>query len=215
MTVSTMTISTVAISIAVKREDIGPGEGLGCALGSRWMHGDVLATDVVELGRRALLGLANGHLVLSDGLRDFGRRIIQVTGQNGMLGAYHDASGLEAEVHFVRTVVTFGGRTRFRIDINGVVRAGLHTGLAPDADVRIEFYDAIVALVHGRNRTDTHTGRVGAVVAARHLKRAGDVGILPSLYTLDPGPLHAEGYLVLAFARGRAGMTPDTGIVVY
>lgn len=209
-----MTISTMTITIAVKRKDVGPGECLRSAVGSRRMHGDVLATDVVKLRCRALLGPANGHLVLGDGLRNFGCRIIEVTGQDSVLGAHHDAGGLESEIYFMRAIVTFCSRAGFRIYIDGVIRASLHTGLASNADIRIEFHDAIVALVHGRNGTDTYTGRIGAVVAPRHLKRSGDIGILPGLYTFDPGALHAEGYLVLAFARGRAGMTPDTGIVV-
>ena len=42
-------------------------------------------------------------------------------------------------------VIALGGGMRFRVDIQGVVRAGLHAGFAADTTLVIKIHDAIVA----------------------------------------------------------------------
>jgi hypothetical protein len=52
------------------------------------------------------------------------------------------------------------------------------------------------------------------MVAARDLEYAARVGENALFDILDPGPVHAHGYMVLGFARHRAGVTSDALAVI-
>jgi hypothetical protein len=90
----------------------------------------------------------------------------------------------------------------------------LHTGFAPNANGRIELDDAVIALVHGSDRADAHTWRVGAVIAARHLKAAAHIGIRACFDILDPRSIYANWHLILGLARSTACMTSDAFALV-
>ena len=110
----------------------------------------------------------------------------------------------------MRAEMTFRGGVRLGVEINRIVRAGLHTGFTSDADGWIKFNDAIVTLIHRADGTDARAGRIGAVVAARHLKAAAHVGIRTRLHILDPCAIHAKRHLILGLARSTARMATDT-----
>lgn len=205
---------TITAAFAVQRQNVGPRKRLWRTIGGRRVHRNVFAADIEELRRRALLWLANGHFVFGHRLGDFRCRIIQITSQNRVFRTHDDTSRLQSEIHFVRTVMAFGCCPRFWIDIDGIVWTRLHTGFAPYANVWIELYNTVVALVHGRYRTYAHTGWIGAVVAPRYLKRAGHIRVLPRLHTLYPGALNAERHFVLTLTRCGARVAPDTSIVI-
>lgn len=126
-----------------------------------------------------------------------------------MFGADHDAGGFESHIQTMRAEMTFRGGVGFGVEIDRVVRAGLHTGFTSDANGRIKLNDAIRALIHGADGTNANARRVGAVVAARHLKAAAHVGEGTRLDVLDPCAIHAQRHLVLGLARGGAGVTAD------
>jgi hypothetical protein len=90
----------------------------------------------------------------------------------------------------------------------------LHAGFAANAALGIEIDDPVLALVHRRHGTDGDAGRLLAMVAARDLKYAARVGKNAFLDVLDPGPVHAHGYMVLGFARHRASVTSDALAVI-
>ena len=106
-------------------------------------------------------------------------------------------------------VVALLGGIRIRVDVQGVVWASLHAGLAPDAPVSVEIHDAVVAAIQRGDRTDRYAGRILALVAAHHRKKAARIGILAFLDVLDPGAKRSKRDFVLRFASYGAGMTAD------
>jgi hypothetical protein len=85
----------------------------------------------------------------------------------------------------------------------------LHTGFASDADTRVELDDAIVTLIHGCDGADAHARRVGAMVAARHLKAAAHIGKRACLDILDPRAVHTQRHLIFGLTRGAARVTSN------
>ena len=126
-----------------------------------------------------------------------------------MFGTDHHAGGFESHIQTMGAESAFGGGVGFGVEIDRVVRAGLHAGFASDANGRVELDDAVIALIHGRDGTDAHAGRVGAMIAARHLKAAAHIGIRARLDILDPRAIHAQRHLILGLARGCTCVTSD------
>src|SRR5262249_53572084 len=98
---------------------------------------------------------------------------------------------------------------RLRIDVERVVRAGLHARLAADAPRAVEVDDPVVAAVEGDGRTDRHAGRRVAVIAAQHREIAPRVRERAALDVLHPRAKRAEGHPILFLARHRAGVAAD------
>jgi hypothetical protein len=111
-------------------------------------------------------------------------------------------------------VVTFGGAVGCGIDIDGVIRTGLHAGFTANTDLRVKLNNPVSPLIHGRDRADTDAGWVGAVVTAGHLKVAFGVGKFPFFNILDPGTVDTQGYFILRLAGCAAGVTTDAGLVI-
>ena len=126
-----------------------------------------------------------------------------------MFGADDNAGGFESHIQTMRAERAFGGGVGFGIEINRVIRAGLHTGFAPDANRRIELDDAVRALIHRGDGTDTHARRVGAMITARDLKAAAHIGIRARFNIFDPRAIHTKRHLILGLARGAARVTSD------
>jgi hypothetical protein len=72
----------------------------------------------------------------------------------------------------MRAEVTFLGGVIFGIDENGVVRTRCHAGFTTDADGFVKIHYTVRALEHRRGGAGGDTGRMGALVTARHLMRA-------------------------------------------
>ncbi len=200
--------------ITMKRNDVGPLERLGRALGAgrHEVHGGPV--DVEDLGGGALLGLSHGDLLAGEDLGDLGLGIVHVPGDDRVGRADDGAGGFEAHVEAVGAVVALRGGVRLRVDVDRVVGAGLHAGLAPDAGILVELHDPVVALIHRPGRTDPHARRVRAVVAAGDLEVPLVVRVGPGLGVLHPGAVDAEGDLVLALARRGARVAADAGAIV-
>src|SRR5690606_35807148 len=98
--------------------------------------------------------------------------VVEVARHDRVGGAHHRAGGLEAHLHPMRAVVALGRGAGLGIDVDRVVGARLHAGLAADAHVLVELHDAVGALVHRGHGADPHAGRVVTVVAARDLEAA-------------------------------------------
>jgi hypothetical protein len=131
------------------------------------------------------------------------------------MGRTNDHTGrFQAKIGAVGAIVAFGGGTGFRIHIDGVIGAGLHTSLAADTDTAIELYNSIMPLVHGSHGANTDTGRIGAVIAARHLKETAGIGELPFFYILDPGPADPERNFIFRLTGDTTSVTTNTSPVV-
>jgi len=126
-----------------------------------------------------------------------------------MFRADHYAGGFESHVNAMRAESAFRGGVGFRVEIDRVVGTGLHTGFASDANGRVELNNTIVALIHRSDGTNAHTGRVGTVITARHLKATAHIGVRACFYILDPCAIHTERHLILGLARGTTRVTAD------
>ena len=100
-------------------------------------------------------------------------------------------------------------RVGVRVDVQRVVGASLHAGLAADAAVAVEVYDAVVAAKQRGHRADGYARRVFAMVASHHREEAARVGVLAFLDVLDPGAKRAERDFVLGLASDCAGVTAN------
>ena len=126
-----------------------------------------------------------------------------------MFGADDHAGGFESHIQTMSTERTFGGGIGFGVEIDRVVGTGLHAGFTSDANGRIELDNTICALIHRSDRTDTHTGWVGTVIATRHLKAAAHIGVRARFNIFDPCAIHADRHLILGLACSTARMTSD------
>src|ERR671918_559658 len=149
-----------------------------------------VGADVVHLGPRPLLRLADLDRLAGDQARDVRARIIEVAGGDGALGGPDHAGRLQSHLDAMRAVVALGGGAGVGVNVERVVRAGLHAGLAADTSAAVEVYDAVVAPVERHRRADGDARGVVAVVAAQHGEVAPRVGKRPLLHVLHPG---AEG----------------------
>src|SRR5579875_84633 len=135
---------------------------------------------------------------------------MHITGNDGMLRADNDAGWLQPNLGAVGAVVALGGSMRIGVDIERIVGAGLHTGLAADTAAGVEIDDAISPLVQSSGRTDSNARSIIAVIAAVDEKITARVGKLPLLDVLDPRPVDADGNVVFSFTGDCTGMATDT-----
>jgi len=100
------------------------------------------------------------------------------------------------------------------IDVESIVGTSLHASLATDAAPVVEINDSIRTPVERAGGTDFRARRVITVVAPHHPEVAGGVGELALFDMLYPGAKDTNRHLVFLFARDRAGVTPDTPVLV-
>jgi len=112
-----------------------------------------------------------------------------------------------AEIALSRGVV-------IRIDVQSIVRTSLHASLAPDAPPVVEINDSIGPPVQRGSGTDFRTRRVIAVVAPHHPEVARCMRELTLFNVLYPGTKNTNRDLVFLLARNRAGMTPNTTVLI-
>jgi hypothetical protein len=111
--------------------------------------------------------------------------------------------------------IALGRRVVVRIDIQSVVRTSLHASFATDATLVVEIDDSIGPPVECASRTNFRAWSVIAVIAPHHTEVARCMRKLPLFDVLDPRPKNANGDLVFFFARNRAGVAPDTTVLIY
>ena len=131
-----------------------------------------------------------------------------------MRGADDGAGRFEAHIDAVRAVIAFRGSVRLRIDIERVVRAGLHAGFTTDAAAVVKVDDAILSPVQCRDRTNLDAGCIVTVIAAHHRKEPSRIRELTLFDVLDPSSIDAHWDVVFRLTCNRAGMTADTAAIV-
>lgn len=170
--------------------------------------------DVVQLGIGSFLRFANLNRVKSLQLRYLALRVVPIAGYDGMGRANIDAGWLEAYLYAVRTVVAFRRCLAVRVDMNGIVGASLHTGLTPDAPLRVEINDSVVAGEQRGDRANGHAGGIGAVVTPHHAEGTVGRGKGALFDVLDPCTVDADGRVVFRLAGHRAGVAADALAVI-
>jgi hypothetical protein len=93
--------------------------------------------------------------------------------------------------------VTFLGSVGVRIDVQRVVRAGLHARLTSNAAVAVKIYDPVVASEQGSHGTDRDARRVVAVVTPENRKESSSIGIFALFNILYPCAKRAERNFIL------------------
>src|SRR5689334_8542781 len=117
-----------------------------------------VCVDVIKLGPSSLLGLAYTDRFTSEKLPDFTLARIQISRNDGMFGADDYAGRLQADFCSMRAKMAFRRGTVIRIDVDGVVRAGLHTCFAANTALGAEVDNSVFALVHRGHGADRDTG---------------------------------------------------------
>lgn len=112
------------------------------------------------------------------------------------------------------TEVAFGRCAVVGIDVNGVVRAGLHAGFAPDTALGAEVDDPIFALIYSGDGTDRDAGWILAMIAASDLKNAARVRKSSLLDVLYPGTIHRERNVIFRLAGHGTGVAADALAIV-
>jgi hypothetical protein len=72
--------------------------------------------------------------------------VIHIARDNGLFRANNHAGRFQANVGTVSAVVAFGGCARIRINVDGIIRAGLQTCFAANTGAIVEFDNAICTL---------------------------------------------------------------------
>jgi hypothetical protein len=184
-------------------------QAAGRAAGRQRIQRRLVGPLVEELGPGRLLRAPHRHRLPAGDTRHGGRGVVEVADLDRLGRAHHDAGRFETDVQTVRAEVALLGRVIFGVDEDRVVGTGRHAGLATDADPFVEVDDAVGPPVHGRGGAGGDTGRVLALVAARHLK--GPTGLRKRTHVdvFDVGSVHAQRNVVLGLAGRAAGMASN------
>src|SRR5437899_2590752 len=129
-------------------------------------EGRGVGAEVEDLGPRALVGLAHLHGGARDEPGDPRLGIVEVAGDDRLLGADDHARGLEPHLDAMGAVVALRGGPRVRIDVERVVGTRLHARLAADAAIAVQVDDAVGSAIERDRRADRHARCRVAVVAA-------------------------------------------------
>ena len=175
----------------------------------RGHEGRRVALDVEDLGPRPLLGLAHLHGDAAHQVDDRRGGVVEVAGHDRLRRADGDARRLEPHLDLVRAEVALGRGLRAGVDVERVVGAALHAGLAADAAAAVEVHDPVLPPEERGGGADLDAGRVVAVVAAGDREGPPRLGELALLDVLDPGAGDPEGHLVLDLARHGARVAAD------
>ena len=193
---------------------VGPDHAVVRDRGAGRVKRCLVGAPVVDLRLGVLFRGTDGDVVPSDDPGDLRVGVVEITDLD-RLGRTHDLTRrLEVHLDAVVAHVALVRRVGLGVDVQRVVRAGVHARLAPDAVVVLEVDDAVLGPIERRGRADLHARRVVALVASHHRELAGDVGERTGLDVFHPGAVHPEGDVVLAFAGDGAGVTADATVAV-
>lgn len=114
----------------------------------------------------------------------------------------------------MRAEITFCCCVVIGIDIEGVIRAGLHAALAANTSLIVEVDDSVRTPVESFGGADGDAGGRIAVVTSHHPEVPAGVRVLALLHILDPGTKYAQGHLVLFLAGDGAGMAANAPVLI-
>jgi hypothetical protein len=100
------------------------------------------------------------------------------------------------------------------IDVESIIRASLHASFTTDAAPAVEINDSVGPPVQSVGGADFRARGVIAVVAPHDPEVARRMRELALLDMLYPGAKNTHRHLVFLFARNRAGVTPNTTVLI-
>ena len=131
-----------------------------------------------------------------------------------MFRTYDHARRFQSNLGTMRAEMALCRGVIFRVNVNRIVRTGLHAGFAANAAVGIEIDNPILALIHRGYWTDSDAGRLFAVVASSDLKYTTRIREDALLDVFDPGSVDAHGNFIFSFAGDRAGVASDAFAII-
>jgi hypothetical protein len=100
------------------------------------------------------------------------------------------------------------------MNIDGIVRTGLHASLAANTSCRIEVNDGIFTDRQTGGRTHIDAGSISAMITAQHMEGPFGPGMNPFLQVLDPGLVDAYRVRMLRLAGHGTCVTANAAAVV-
>src|SRR3982074_3326205 len=126
-----------------------------------------------------------------------------------MFRTYDHASRFQSNLGTMRAEMALCRGVIFRVNVNRIVRTGLHARFAPNAAVGIEIDNPVLALIHRGYRADSDAGRFFAVVASSDFKYTTRIREDALLDVLDPRAVDPHGNFIFSFTGDRAGVASD------
>ena len=172
------------------------------------------AVDVKYFGGIALVGFSHLNLVSAHEAENFRFRIIDIADHNGLLRADVNAGGVQSMIHAMGAEIAFGRRLCVRVNVDGIIGAGLGAGSAADASLFVEIYNAVLALKQGPHRTDVHAGRIFAMITSHNGKVTSRIRKNTLFDVFYPGSVYPDGDIMFGLTRHRAGMASDAFSII-
>ena len=173
-----------------------------------------ISFDVDQFRTSSFFRFSDLHGMPFDQSGDVAVGVVEVAANDRLFGTDNDTTRLQADFQPVRAEVALGRRVADRVDVQRIVGARLHARLAPDATIRVEIDDSIIATVQRGDRTDRHTRRVVAMIAPHHAEQSAVVGELAFLHIFHPRAIDADRHFVFALASDRTGVAANALAVV-
>ena len=112
------------------------------------------------------------------------------------------------------TIITFCSGIIFWINVQSIVRTGLHTGFTTYTSVFIKINNAIISKIKCLDRANFDAGSVSTVVATHHGKQTTGIRKFSFFNLFDPCAIYADWNLVFRFTCRCTGMATDTLSVI-
>jgi hypothetical protein len=112
-------------------------------------------------------------------------------------------------------IITFRRRIGFRIDIQRIIGASLHTGFTSDTAVTIKIHNTIRPSMKRGCGANFYTGCIGTMVTPVDRKFPSVVRKFTLFDIFHMGAIHTKGHIVLTFASNGTGMTANAHSVIY
>ena len=185
------------------------------AVGGGGVHRGIVAVDVEQLRGGALLGLAHRHRAARHHPADLRVRIVEIAGEDRVLGAHHHARRLQPDVGAVGAVSCTSPPCA-TMDRCGSRRRG-RPGCTPCSRCRRRSRSRRSRRPAGASPRWDRSAHRGGCCSGCHRVTWNDrrvLGYWPTSTYLTQVRYTHQGHLVLALARGAAGVAADAARVV-
>jgi len=168
----------------------------------------------VNLGPGSFFRLANHRRFTRHQSCNTALWISQISRHDRSRGTHDSTCRFSTGVDTVTAIITFRRGPRLRVDIDGVVRTGLHARFAANAPPGIKIDDGILANGEAGCGANFHTGSICTVIASQNMEGTLCSGMDPFFQILDPGLVDPDRIRVLGLASHCAGVATDATSVV-